>query len=61
MVGTTPIACSPVFLNYSCDNYIIIIIITVVVVSVAYCIRLESTYNIIYYTIIKYIVAGVGS
>jgi len=33
MVGTTPIACSPVFLNnYSCDNYIIIIIVAVVVV-----------------------------
>jgi len=59
MVGTTPIACSPMFLNYSCDNYIIIIIIIiiiiVVVVGVAYYIRLESTY-IIYYTIIKYIV-----
>lgn len=60
MVGTTPIACSPVLLNYSCDNCIIIIIITVVVVGVAYYIPLESTY-IIYYTIIKYIVAGIGS
>lgn len=61
MVGTTPIACPPMFLNYSCDNYIIIIIINIVVlVGVAYFILLESTY-IIYYTIIKYTVAGAGS
>lgn len=45
MVGTTPIACSTAFLNnYSCDNYIFIIIFAVVVVQF---IRHYSTYKII--------------
>lgn len=50
MVGTTPIACSPLFLNnYSCDNYIVVVIIIIMIMVVAVVVLYYTTREHVYY------------